>query len=103
MKMLMKKHHKKIMLVMGLLGMMGTVLFFPAKMESGNTCLFETIFIDDIKHIPDKLSHSENTYKMLNQYLMPLAFIWWLSLFVISLSIYRLKKGSHSKKEHICN
>ena len=71
--------------------MLGSILFFPLKMESGKTCLFHRIFGGDEENLPNHIPLAERAQLMLRAYLVPFAFVWWLSLVILGMSIYYLK------------
>ena len=96
------KSNKKIIIMALILGSLGTVLFCPIKMESGDTCLFHRILEKETKYIPDKISSMEKAHLMLRRYLVPFGLIWWLSLGVLLLSLYQLKALKRKYEEQLC-
>ena len=85
------KSNRKIIIITLIFGAIGTVLFCPIKMESGETCLFHRLSGKDTKYIPDHVPSMERAHLMLQRYLVPFGFAWWLSLGVLVLSMYQLK------------
>lgn len=96
------KSNRKIIIIALILGAIGTILFCPIKMESGDTCLFHRIFGEDIKYIPDHVPSMEKAHLMLQRYLVPFGLVWWLSLGVLVLSVYQLKVLKHKSEEQLC-
>ena len=81
---------------------MGTILFYPIKMESGETCLFHRFSGQYINYIPDHISSMERAHLMLQQYLIPFGLAWWFSLGLFVLSTYQLKAlKNKSEEQHI--
>jgi len=96
------KSNKKIIIIALILGAMGTILFCPLKMESGETCLFHRIFGQDINYIPDHVPSMERAHLMLQRYLVPFGLVWWLSLGVLVVSMYQLKVLKRKSEEQLC-
>ena len=85
------KSNKKIIIMALILGSIGTLLFCPIKMESGDTCLFHKISGKEAKYIPDHVPSVEKAHLMLHKYLVPFGLLWWFSVGVLALSLYQLK------------
>ena len=84
----------KIILIITLsMGIAGTILFFPIKLDSGNTCMFHSICSKNTEYCSNKALCAENCHLMQEQYLIPFGFIWWTSLVVVVLSSYHIKKS----------
>jgi hypothetical protein len=86
----MKKHKiRNVLACVILIGALaGTILCFPIKMDSGQTCLFHKFTnqnADETVFPAHSLSHTA-----LNRYLHSFALIWWLSLLALALDIYYL-------------
>ena len=96
------KSNRKIIIIALILGAMGTILFCPMKMDSGETCLFHRFFGQDIKHIPDHVPSMERAHLMLQRYLVPFGLAWWLSLGMLVLSMYQLKVLKRKSEEQLC-
>lgn len=89
-----KLKNNSILVAILLIAMVGTVMFFPLNMKSGKTCLFHRTFGGDEDYIRGHVPYAERAHAMLHRYLAPYGFIWWLSLAVVALSIYQLKKSN---------
>ena len=85
------KSNSKIIIIALILSAIGTILFCPIKMKSGDTCLFHRLFIEDMNYIPDHIASLERSQLMLQRYLVPFGLAWWFSLGVLALSMYKLK------------
>ena len=83
---------KKIILILLFIGIVGTVLFFPVKMDSGYTCIFHTGCSRNAVPCSDGVSVDRNCSLMLQQYLIPFGFAWWISLAVLVIGIYNINK-----------
>lgn len=97
-----ERKNKSIIISILLIAIVGTVIFFPLNMKSGKTCLFHRLFGGDEENLPGHVPYAERAHIMLHRYLSPFGFIWWLSLAVLALGIYQLKKSTiKSKRESV--
>ena len=85
---------KEIILIFFIIGLIGSIMFCPVKMESGKTCLFHKILGDEVDQIPHQISVMEQNHRKLMQYLHPFGFIWWFSIFLLISSLYYLKNSN---------
>ena len=60
-----------------LFALLGAILFFPVKMESGKTCLFHRIFDGDEENLLNHIPYIDRAHAMLHEYLIPFALLWW--------------------------
>ena len=94
---------KFLMLLLLLIGIAGSILFFPVNINNRYTCLGDKIVAhhqqrlneldslekDMIHHV--NISGQSNHHDLLMQkYVYPFGIFWWLSLGVVSLGIYML-------------
>ena len=91
----MNNQTRKIVIVaLIILGFVGAVLFCPAKMQGGKTCLFHQ-YISKSEH--ESHNHdvvANHAHHMERSYLFPFGFLWWLSLAFLVFGIYRVNKLS---------
>jgi tetrahydromethanopterin S-methyltransferase subunit D len=83
---------KKIILTLLFIGIVGTVLFFPVKMDSGYTCIFHNICRINAAPCSDGVPGDRNCSLMQRQYLIPFGFAWWISLAILAIGIYNINK-----------
>ena len=93
------KSNSKIIIIALILSVMGTILFCPIKMKSGDTCIFHRLFIKDMNYVPDHVPIMERSQLMLQRYLVPFGLVWWLSLGVLFLAMYQLKTLKRKSQE----
>ncbi len=115
---------KPVLLVITILGIAGTVLFFPVKINSYYTCLYHKLF-DGGDFYPQIFTGSQNANQTVTEmtdesdgepvdersdsaglidiYLQHYAFFWWGSLFLCALIVYFSVMKNRKKATHKFN
>ena len=90
--------NKKYLLIgLTVLGLIGTVVFFPVNIGNHHTCLFHR-FMDDSTYLSgtNMPGHSEGEHHLiLSAYLKSYAYFWWMSILLFALGIYLRKCNKH--------
>jgi len=85
---------KEILFIFIIIGLIGSIVFCPAKMESGKTCLFHKMVGGETNQISDKISIMHKNHITVKRYLIPFGFAWWFSIFLFAGSFYYLKNSN---------
>ena len=95
------KNSRKLIIMLIIIGAIGTVVFCPIKMQSGGTCLFHRLLGEETHYLPDQTSSTEKANLMLRRYLVPFGFAWWISLGLFVLSWYQFKVLGNKPEEQL--
>jgi hypothetical protein len=102
----MQKHifKKELLIIFVLIGLLGSIMFSPVKMESGKTCLFHKIIGGEVDQMSDKISIMQQNHETLKRYLIPFGFVWWFSIFMFATSFYLLVNSKQRRHyENLAN
>ena len=96
-----------------ILGITGSILFFPFNFGNSHTCLAHKYIKSDASiccenppgneqpgHSTEVEINSGENHHLLSHYLYPFAFLWWISIGIVFLS-YKYFKGIGSVKKKI--
>ena len=87
------KDKKILQIFILLVGLIGFVLFCPAKLGSGHTCLFEHMTSRSLYCGEGAHNHVDHGYEMARSYIIPYGLLWWASITIVWWSLYeRVKK-----------
>ena len=89
---------KEILFIFIFVGLFGSILFCPIKMESGETCLLHKLLGSNTDHIHHKASTLEQNHHRMIQYIFPFGLIWWFSIFLLFSSSYFLKNSNQRRQ-----
>lgn len=91
------------------IGIIGAIFFFPINFDDQYTCLYHRIFAPE--HHPSQIgqsavesgSHqhvgSQNSHShLVGEYILPFGLIWWMSLMVVALAFWGLRRGRIHKR-----
>jgi hypothetical protein len=93
-----------------IIGIIGTVFFFPLPLGNHDTCFYHRLFSQTENHHPTE-SNTTNTshiaaenmqhHDVLREYILPFGLFWWSSIGLTVLGAYFLNKQSkyHQNKE----
>ena len=84
---------KIIIMVLLLIGIMGTIFYFPCKFDNRKTCLCHSIYKEETSEIVMEDNTCENACALMKIYLIPYGFLWWASLALLFSSVYYLKNN----------
>jgi len=94
---------KKMLLIFVLIiSMIGGIIFFPLKMDSGDTCLFQKHWGSKSEIVQSSNSDADIARKMTEYYINRFALIWWASLIIVIYISVRLKNFQNKKSESKC-
>jgi len=98
-----KKSARPVLILVLTLATIGSILFFPMRLDKNYTCLYHRLFDThlniyesgqqqaDVASGADQVQEGD-TDKMIRFYLIRYAFFWWLSLGGVFVSVYFLRK-----------
>lgn len=108
----------KIFYGMFIISLLGSILFFPVKINLKYTCFFHQILAENTNDISNEkkiVSNNENetfnikntnhsdsdseAMELLHQYLNQYAFLWWGSLILLSTTIFFIQKEKYIQKK----
>jgi len=98
-----KKSARPFLIIMLILATIGSILFFPMRLDKNYTCLYHRLFdthlniYENGQHQADIASGDSqvqevDTDKMIQFYLIRYAFFWWLSLGGVFVAVYLLRR-----------
>ncbi|NOZ61033.1 MAG: hypothetical protein GXO74_05085 [Calditrichaeota bacterium] len=88
-----KKKIQRAFVIIFIISLAGFILCFPLKLSSGKTCLLHLFSGHDSTYEMESAEFGNNRDQILmNRYLKPFAFLWWMSLLGIGYSLPRLAK-----------
>jgi hypothetical protein len=89
---------KKIYIILVVIGLLGTVCFFPMDINSTYTCLFHQYFFDGVHdhslHVHNSSMEGMQSHNspLLDYYIIRFGFLWWGSIAVFVLGLYAVRK-----------
>ena len=87
-----------IFLTLIVIGLLGTICFFPVSINSTYTCLFHQFFFDGIRdhslHVHNSSMEGMQSHDspLLDYYIIRFAFLWWGSIAAFAFGLYAAKK-----------
>ncbi|MDZ7724380.1 MAG: hypothetical protein U5R06_16645 [candidate division KSB1 bacterium] len=97
---------KSIFIVLFIIGLIGSILFFPLPIDQRSTCIADHHTAYGRLSDSDTSPHSPGSAPMRNRhrlqrYLDSWAFLWWTSLLITGISTWKLFKPiSDTEKKH---
>jgi len=86
---------------MVMVGLVGVILYFPCKMSSGHTCLFEHLKSDSHNHKMSEQIAVDHHHQMTQHYVVPFGVIWWFSIAAVwwaAAGTWNKRKKTHESK-----
>ena len=83
------KMNKEVGMILIVLGLVGTVLLFPLKLDKGKTCLAHQYLVGESGH-DGWYAVAGNEHALARTYVVPYGLLWWTSLGLSGIGLYFL-------------
>jgi hypothetical protein len=96
-----------MVLMILIIGIFGSFLFFPLRLAKNHTCFCERLFFSNtvskdnpFRYPVDQIFSQATNRELIHSYVLPFGLLWWLSIGLAFGGVYYLRKTGNKMSEN---